>query len=108
MDALVETRDAGGPAPKLAGFILEGKRSARPGMRIVQGGGIRHHHHGCPSPTLGVCIAMGFLDVGLSAIGTPVEIDTGKGVLGAKVAPLPSKAPKSGSAGLWVWRKRAA
>lgn len=96
MDALVKTRDSGGPARKLAGFIVEGRRSARQGMKIVQGAReVGTVTSGCPSPTLGVCIAMGFLDVGISAPGTPVEIDTGRGVLPAKVAPLPFyKAPK--------------
>ena len=51
---------------------------------------------GCPSPTLGASIAMGFLDKDLLTPGTAVEIDTGKGAtLAAKVHTLPFyKAPK--------------
>ena len=90
MDALKQTQAAGGPARKLAGFILDGKRSARQGMIIRQNGKeVGVVTSGCPSPTLGKCIAMGFLDKDLHAVGTAVEIDTGKGTLPATVTPLP-------------------
>jgi glycine cleavage system aminomethyltransferase T len=54
---------------------------------------------GCPSPTLGEklngCIAMGFVDRDSRELGSELEVDTGKGVLSAKVAALPFyKAPK--------------
>lgn len=90
MEALRRVRDQGGPARLMTGFLVDGKRSARQGMPVVQGGKqVGVITSGCPSPTLGVCIAMGFLDKDLRAIGTGVEIDTGKGLLAAKVAPLP-------------------
>jgi glycine cleavage system aminomethyltransferase T len=51
MDALKATRAAGGPPRKLAGFFIEGKRSARQGMLIKQerqrG---RHRHQRLPEP----------------------------------------------------------
>ncbi len=98
MDALKKTRDQGGPPRKLAGFFVEGKRAAR------QGAVIRHTGRevgvvtsGCPSPTLGRCIAMGFLDSSLLAPGTKVDMDTGKGLLQAEVTSMPFyKAPKAG------------
>jgi aminomethyltransferase len=98
MDALKKTQAEGGPARKLAGFVLEGKRSARQGMVIRSGGkDVGVITSGCPSPTLGKCIAMGFLDVALHTPGTAVEVDSGKGTLPAAVAPLPFyKAPKVG------------
>jgi aminomethyltransferase len=98
MEALKATRAAGGPKQKLAGFFIEGKRSARQGMGIKQNGkDVGVVTSGCPSPTLGKCIAMGFLDAGLHATGTKVEIDTGKGMLEASVTPMPFyKAPKAG------------
>ncbi|MBX3408914.1 MAG: glycine cleavage system aminomethyltransferase GcvT [Phycisphaeraceae bacterium] len=90
MEALRRVRDEGGPARLMTGFLVDGKRSARQGMPVVHGGKqVGVISSGCPSPTLGVCIAMGFLDKDLRAIGTGVEIDTGKGLLAAKVAPLP-------------------
>jgi len=98
MDALKATRAAGGPPRKLAGFFIEGKRSARQGMLIKQNGKeVGIVTSGCPSPTLGKSIAMGFLDVALIAPGTKVEIDTGKGTLEAVTTPMPFyKAPKAG------------
>ena len=87
---------AGAPPQKLAGFFIEGKRSARQGMVIRHNGKeVGVVTSGCPSPTLGRCIAMGFLDKDLHAVGTKVEIDTGKGVLEAAVTAMPFyKAPK--------------
>lgn len=96
MDALKRTRDAGGPPRKLVGMVLEGKRSARQGMPILAGEKpVGVVTSGCPSPTLGVCIAMGFVDKELAAEGAALQIDNGKERLGAKVVKLPFyKAPK--------------
>lgn len=96
MEALKKTAAAGGPPRKLAGFFIDGKRSARQGMVIRQNGKeVGVITSGCPSPTLGKCIAMGQLDKDLHAPGTAVEIDTGKGTLAASVTTMPFyKAPK--------------
>ncbi len=98
MDVLKKTQAEGGPARRLAGFVIEGKRAARPGMAIRLGGKeVGLVTSGCPSPTLGKCIAMGFLNKDLHAVGTGVQIDTGKGLLEASVSALPFyKAPKAG------------
>ena len=90
MDALKKTQAAGGPQRKLAGFFVEGKRSARQGMVIKHNGKeVGVVTSGCPSPTLGRCIAMGFLDKDLHAVGTKVEIDSGKGTMPAEVTTMP-------------------
>jgi len=90
MEALKKTAAEGGPARKLAGFFIEGKRSARQGMEIKQGGKtVGVVTSGCPSPTLGKSIAMGYLDKDLHAVGTALEIDTGKGTLPAVVTAMP-------------------
>ncbi len=96
MEALLKTREAGGPSRVMTGMTIEGKRSARQGMKIVQNGKeVGIVTSGCPSPTLGVSIAMGFVDRGLRDVGTLLEVDTGKGLLPAKVVALPFyKAPK--------------
>ncbi len=96
MDALKKTQAEGGPARKLAGFFIEGRRSARQGMAIKQNGkDVGIITSGCPSPTLERCIAMGFLDRDLIVPGTNLEVDTGKGMLQATVTNLPFyKAPK--------------
>jgi len=90
MEALRATQAAGGPQRKLAGMVLDGKRSARPGMLVRRDGKeVGVVTSGCPSPTLGTCIAMGFLDKGLLAVGTQLQIDSGRGELPATVTPLP-------------------
>lgn len=96
MEALKRTRDAGGPPQRLAGVALEGRRSARPGMKVLvndKPAGVITS--GCPSPTLGYPIAMGFLARDQCTEGTAVEIDTGKDRLPGKVVKMPFyKAPK--------------
>ncbi len=98
MDALKKTGAAGGPKRHLVGMDIEGKRSARQGMAIRSSGGggeIGIVTSGCPSPTLGKCIAMGLVDVAKTEPGTSLQIDTGKGMLEARVVKLPFyKAPK--------------
>jgi aminomethyltransferase len=91
MDALEQTASSGGPARRLAGLVIEGKRSARQGMGVLHAGRpIGTVTSGCPSPTLGTCIAMAFLDRDLTSPGTAVSVDTGKGeTLAAQVVPLP-------------------
>lgn len=97
-EALEATVAEGGPKRKLAGLIVEGKRSARQGNIVAQGGReVGVVTSGCPSPTLERCIAMAVVDKDLTAAGTKVEIDTGRGVLEATVAAMPFyKAPKAG------------
>ncbi|GDX99903.1 aminomethyltransferase [Phycisphaerae bacterium] len=94
-EALKKTA-ATGPARKLVGLMIEGKRAARQGATILQDGKtIGVVTSGCPSPTLGACIAMGFASRERANIGDAVEVDTGKGVLTAKVVAMPFyKAPK--------------
>lgn len=100
MKALKETRAAGGPKRKLVGITLEGsKRAARQGMTIVAGDQpVGVITSGCPSPTLGYPIAMGYLDAARATEGAAVHIDTGKGErLEGKIVKTPFyKAPKAG------------
>lgn len=95
-DALERTRDAGGPARKLVGIALEGKRTARQGNAVVAGGEPAGEvTSGCLSPTLGHGIAMAMLDSARADVGLPVEIDTGRGSLAGTIVQLPFyKAPK--------------
>jgi aminomethyltransferase len=100
MGALKTTMAGGGPARKLVGLVVEGKRAARPGMAIKAGGQeVGIVTSGCPSPTLGDqlggCIAMGFVTRAAAERGDELEVDTGKGTLRARMNPLPFyKAPK--------------
>ncbi|MDX2114218.1 MAG: glycine cleavage system aminomethyltransferase GcvT, partial [Planctomycetota bacterium] len=98
MEALKRTRDAGGPAQKLVGLNIEGKRTARQGMRVKDPSGKEAGEvtSGCLSPTLGRPIAMAYVAAGLAAPGTKLTIDAGRGdELAAEVTAMPFyKAPK--------------
>ncbi|MEI7658094.1 MAG: glycine cleavage system aminomethyltransferase GcvT [Phycisphaerae bacterium] len=90
MAALKKVAAEGGPARKLAGLVIDGKRSARPGMIVKHGDKeVGVVTSGCPSPTLGKCIAMAFVDQALLAPGTSLEVDSGRGILPAVTTPLP-------------------
>ncbi|MGP1345257.1 MAG: glycine cleavage system aminomethyltransferase GcvT [Phycisphaerales bacterium] len=97
LEALRREMDAGGPSQKLVGLFVEGKRTPRTHAAIVhEGSPVGEVTSGCSSPTLGRVIAMGYVPAELSAVGTRVGIDIGRGaVLDAEVTGLPFyKAPK--------------
>ena len=95
-DALLATRDAGGPPVKLVGLALEGKRSPRQGMGVLHDGtNVGTVTSGCPSPTLGHPIAMAYVNKELAEPGTTLQIDAGRAALDATVVAMPFyKAPK--------------
>ncbi len=97
MEALKRQRDEGGPRRMLVGMKLDGPRSARQGMVIkADGREVGIVSSGCPSPTLGSCIAMGFVEKDLTGEGTKLSIDAGKAELASEVVPLPFyKKPKA-------------
>ncbi len=78
-DALLRTRDAGGPPRRLVGFKLDGKRTARQGMRVLVGdkevGAVTS---ACLSPTLGFPIGMAFVDKDIPGENAAVRIDTAR------------------------------
>ncbi|MBX3358740.1 MAG: glycine cleavage system aminomethyltransferase GcvT [Phycisphaeraceae bacterium] len=99
MDALRRIRDNGGPARRLVGLRLEGKRSARQGMAVKAGSkAVGVVTSGCPSPTLGYPIAMAYVDKEFAVAGTELAVDTGReAVMEAAIVPMPFyKAPKVG------------
>jgi aminomethyltransferase len=79
-----------GPARKLVGLELEGKRIARQDTRLRSGEKIVGEvTSGTLSPTLGKSIAMGYVDANFAAEGTQLQADL-KGTLNpAKVVKLP-------------------
>ncbi|MBN8599121.1 MAG: glycine cleavage system aminomethyltransferase GcvT [Planctomycetes bacterium] len=81
---------------RLVGIALEGKRSARQGMAIKAGGKeVGSVTSGCLSPTLGYPIAMGFVELGATEIGTAVQVDSGRdgAMFEGKVVKMPFYSP---------------
>ena len=80
---------ADGPARKLVGLKLDGRRSPRQGMSILDGERvIGTVTSGCPSPTLGHPIGMAYVPAEMAEVGTKVRIDLGGGT-DAEIVPLP-------------------
>ena len=89
-DALQATAKAGGPARKLVGIEIDGRRAARQGNNVLVGDkAIGVVTSGCLSPTLGKSIAMAFVDRDLTAAGTALQVDTGRDRLDGKTVPMP-------------------
>jgi aminomethyltransferase len=88
-EALLKIK-ADGVQHSLVGFEVEGRRSARQGMLLYQGGKhVGHVTSGCLSPTLDKVIAMGYVPAAMSAVGTEFELDLGKVKTTAKVVKMP-------------------
>jgi len=79
-----------GPARKLVGLQLEGRRIARQGTPITDGSRvIGEVTSGTLSPTLGISIAMAFIDAAHAAIGTLFSADLKGTLVPATVVKLP-------------------
>jgi len=98
LPALRSIQQQGGPARRLVGLVIDGKRTARQGMPVRRSAGSPEFGvitSGCLSPTLDKSIAMAFVDRGMTDPGTALVVDTGRGELPATVVALPFyKAPK--------------
>ena len=78
-DALVKIQ-SDGPARRLVGLKLEGRRSPRQGMAVTVGSDAAGVvTSGCLSPTLNYPIAMAYLPGDLAEVGTEVTVDVGGG-----------------------------
>jgi aminomethyltransferase len=98
-EALLRTRDAGGPPRRLVGFALDGKRTARQGMKILANGDeVGVVSSACLSPTLGYPIGMAFVDKAIAGDGAAIQVDTGKdSLLEGKTRKLPFYNPTRGT-----------
>lgn len=77
-----------GPKMKLVGLTLDGKRSPRQAMHVLDGANeIGFVTSGCLSPTFGYPIAMAYIPSDFE--GKTVSIDFGKQALPATIVPLP-------------------
>lgn len=81
---------ADGPARKLVGLKLDGKRTARQHMAVCKGDAtIGEVTSGCVSPTLGYPIAMALVKSDAAAEGDTLCVDLGSGKVDAQVVKLP-------------------
>lgn len=89
-EALLKTRNSGGPTRKLVGIACDGRRTPRQHMPIKVGdAAVGEVTSGCLSPTLDRPIAMGFVAIAHAEPGTKVAIDSGKALIEGHVVPLP-------------------
>jgi len=88
-EALRKIRDEGTPR-RIAGFVMRSRGIARHGHSIhVNGDEVGVVTSGTHSPTLGMAIAMGYIDIAQSEIGTVVQIDVRGRMVDAEVVKLP-------------------
>jgi aminomethyltransferase len=81
---------AEGPKRKIVGLILEGKRSARQSMVVMQGDTqVGEITSGCFSPTLEQSIATAYIKAELAEPGTVLQVNLGRVAVDAKVTKLP-------------------
>lgn len=81
---------ASGPEQKLVGLALEGRRSARQGMKVTRAGReVGFVTSGCLSPTLDRPIAMAYLNAELATPGESSQVNLGSTTAEAKVTALP-------------------
>lgn len=84
--------DAGPPpdARVLVGLVAEGKRAGRAGYAVLRDGVVVGEvTSGALSPSLGIPIAMAYVDPAAAAVGTPLTLDVRGTAIPARVVPLP-------------------
>jgi aminomethyltransferase len=88
--AALEQQQAAGLTRKLVGFEMVGRGIGRAHYPIVKNGKeIGEVTSGCPSPTLGKNIGLGYVAIDHAAIGTEVGILVRGAPVPAKIAPTP-------------------
>ncbi|MFP4143930.1 MAG: glycine cleavage system aminomethyltransferase GcvT [Phycisphaeraceae bacterium] len=79
-----------GPAKKLIGLKMDGRRTPRQGAKVLVGDAERGTvTSGCLSPTLGYPIAMAYVEPGCCEAGDAVAVDFGRRTGEAEVVKLP-------------------
>lgn len=82
----------------LVGLTAEGKRAGRAGYPVLRDGEVVGEvTSGALSPTLGIPIAMAYVDPDASAIGTELALDVRGTAIPARVVPLPFYSRKAAS-----------
>ncbi len=87
---VVEKELQASPARILAGLLLESKRAARAGDTVLANGvEVGEITSGSLAPSLGVAVAMAYVDAALSTPGTRLEVGVRGGALPATVVEMP-------------------
>jgi len=88
--AALQSIAAQGPARRLVGLVLDGRRAARQHMSVFAGDTtVGTVTSGCLSPTLDKSIAMAIVDTHCAVPGTALDIDLGRQRVHAEVTGLP-------------------
>ena len=88
-DALLRLKEDA-TRPRRVGLELQGKRIAREGATVTQGGrAVGRVTSGTFAPTLGRALAMAYVEPGCAAPGTALEVDVRGKAEPARVVPLP-------------------
>ncbi len=89
-DALVAAK-AAGSAQRLVGLTTEGRRAPRTGYPVLapDGAAVGEVTSGALSPTLGIPIAMAYVDVDHTEVGTPLQVDVRGTAMPATVVETP-------------------
>jgi len=82
----------------LVGLVAEGKRAGRAGYPVLRDGAVVGEvTSGALSPTLGLPVAMAYVDPDASAVGTELALDVRGTAIPARVVPLPFYSRKAAS-----------
>lgn len=95
-EALSRELERGGPARRLTGLTLQGRRTPRQGMPVLRAGRVVGEvTSGCLSPTLDRPIAIALVDAASAEPGIELEVQATHGSMPASTVPLPFySAPK--------------
>jgi aminomethyltransferase len=89
-DALQAIAAAGGPKRKLVGLLVDGRRSPRQGMKVLEGDRVVGEvTSGCLSPTLDRPIAMAIVERAVAESKPALSVDLGRERAGASITPMP-------------------
>jgi aminomethyltransferase len=89
-DALQAIAAAGGPKRKLVGLLVDGRRSPRQGMKVMEGDRVVGEvTSGCLSPTLDRPIAMAIVERAVAESKPALSVDLGRERAGASITPMP-------------------
>jgi aminomethyltransferase len=89
-DALQAIAAAGGPKRKLVGLLVDGRRSPRQGMKVLEGDRVVGEvTSGCLSPTLVRPIAMAIVERAVAESKPALSVDLGRERAGASITPMP-------------------